>query len=701
MEILAPVNANTLDAALDAGADAVYFGLKKLNARRGAKNFCQEDLPGVVQKIHAKGAKAHLTLNIDLSARETGLAARTLAFAQECGVDAVIVRDPAVLALQSYFPRLEFHLSTQSGVSSSAGVRMARELGCDRVVLARELTRQEIAACCGIDGIAIEVFGQGALCFCSSGRCLLSSWVGGRSGNRGACASPCRVGWKSTAPESREAHPLSMKDLCLVEELPALSKLGVASMKIEGRLKSASWVGQAVDLYRRAHDAKADLSVLRQEANELGGYTGRTLTKAYYDAEFNDLTDGLQGRAKSLKAQFCAGCCSSPEDAEEAPCLDVNVAKDAQGGTEFACTFGNATNSFRIPFQRIPNPRRAVKLCQILDSLLGRLPQEAATEFHCPDDLGETLLPRRCEDTILQNISDFLRQATKEDDGNIRITLPEEVVSAQTIGERSTLNRRTLGTPPNLVRFSLRQAKLLADHWRDFCCEKCRVVLTVTAKDTPADIRKAIDSFPTEHRQEVILAFPAVCYEEELPALKALFDFAAENDLLVEVNSWDTLQLAHDAAVGFVTGQGLAVLNPLAVRMLASLGAQWCAVSCEIDQEQLEDLVSLSEFPLSVQVYGRPALMVTRTKLSEAFAPAQNGAPGIPFQDARKTILTARNEGALTALRPETPFDWRGIKSAKVTAAYLEADYSGEISPLSALTQSKVPFLFNYDRQLR
>ena len=140
MELLAPVNADTLQAALDAGADAVYFGLTRLNARRGAKNFAPEELSEVIAQIHAAKAKAHLTLNIDLATRELGLAARTLQLASEAGVDAVIVRDGAVLSLIPHFPQLQFHLSTQAGVSSAAGVQAAKALGCHRVVLAREMT---------------------------------------------------------------------------------------------------------------------------------------------------------------------------------------------------------------------------------------------------------------------------------------------------------------------------------------------------------------------------------------------------------------------------------------------------------------------------------------------------------------------------------------------------------------------------------
>ena len=140
--------------------------------------------------VHARGARAFLTLNVDVAERELGQAARSLELARQCGVDAVLIRDPALIALRPEFPEIEFHFSTQTCMASSADVAAARELGATRVVLARELTLAEITAAAAVPGIATEVFVQGALCFCVSGRCLLSSWVGGRSGNRGSCTSP-------------------------------------------------------------------------------------------------------------------------------------------------------------------------------------------------------------------------------------------------------------------------------------------------------------------------------------------------------------------------------------------------------------------------------------------------------------------------------------------------------------------------------
>ncbi len=207
LELLAPAGDwAALEAALASGADAVYFGLVTLNARRRAKNFSQDEFVKAVETVNARGAKAYLTLNIDLAQRELGQAARMLELARQCRADAVLVRDPALLALRAEYGELKFHLSTQTCMTNSAEVAAAGKLGADRAVLAREMTLAEIAAASAVPGVQTEVFVQGALCFSVSGRCLLSSWVGGRSGNRGTCTSPCRVPW--TLSEEGDRHLL-------------------------------------------------------------------------------------------------------------------------------------------------------------------------------------------------------------------------------------------------------------------------------------------------------------------------------------------------------------------------------------------------------------------------------------------------------------------------------------------------------------
>ena len=221
LELLAPAgDFAALEAALEAGAGAVYFGLKNLNARRGAENFDQEEFVRAVQAAHARGARAYLTLNIDLTERDLGQAARILELARQAGADAVLVRDPALLALRRGWEGeapAEFHFSTQTCMANSADVAAAGELGARRVVLAREMTLAEIAAASAVPGVQTEVFAQGALCFCVSGRCLLSSWGGGRSGNRGTCTSPCRVPWEVEGQPA--GTPLSMRDLSAIRRL--------------------------------------------------------------------------------------------------------------------------------------------------------------------------------------------------------------------------------------------------------------------------------------------------------------------------------------------------------------------------------------------------------------------------------------------------------------------------------------------------
>lgn len=697
MELLAPANANTLDAALDAGADAVYFGLRRLNARRGALNFSPEELPAVVEKIHRRGAKAHLTLNIDLTQRELGLALRTLELARQCKVDAVILRDPALLPLASMFPELQFHVSTQAGVSSSAGVRMAKELGCRRVVLARELSREEISACAKVPGIELEVFVQGALCFCASGRCLLSSWVGGRSGNRGACASPCRVGWKRDLPGATERHPLSTKDLCLLEKIPELQAMGVDSLKIEGRLKGAQWVSQAATLYRQALDAGRPLDELRKEADALGGYTGRTLTQGYYEGHRKNLTDQIQGRAKGT-APVPSTATDNPADAtgcssEEPEGLFVAITRDAPGGVLFQCRMGEAQETFRIPPQRIPNPRRALSLAKMIHDAADALPDTAA-QIVLPGELKDLLLPRRFQDTILQKLQDFLRKASREDDGVVRIPLPRDLQSLLDQKTRKdSPNRLPLGAPADLLRLTPEQLPALPRHQPN---PLPRLLIAATARHTPEELSKALESLPRKQASEAVLALPAVCYEADLEGLSALLKWGKERGLMAEANSWDTLWLCRQTGIPFATGQGMAVLNNLAAQTLERLGAQWCALSWEMDRRQIRELTAACPVPLALTLFSHPALMTTRAVLPPEFP------EGEPLQDARKCRVVPHKQGQLTLLRAHTPMDWRALRDPAIHAAHLELDLTG--LPAGAATPpapESTPFLFNFDRILR
>ena len=253
MELLAPAGSpEALTAAVQAGADAVYLGFGPLNARRNAKNFTREELEAGVAYCHLRGVKVYLTLNTLLTNRELSLAAETGAWASDLGIDAVLVQDLGVARLlRRTCPDLPLHASTQMTVHSLDGVRACADLGMTRVVLSRELSADAIADLCARSPVELEVFGHGALCMCYSGQCFLSAVLGGRSGNRGLCAQPCRLAFRWPG-EKTPSHPLSLKDLSLAGALGQLEEMGVACLKIEGRMKRPEYVAVVTGIYARA-----------------------------------------------------------------------------------------------------------------------------------------------------------------------------------------------------------------------------------------------------------------------------------------------------------------------------------------------------------------------------------------------------------------------------------------------------------------
>jgi U32 family peptidase len=261
-ELLAPAgDRSCLMAAIENGADAVYFGLRGHNARARAVNFDGAELPEVMGLLHARGVRGYVTLNtLAFPAELEGLEA-IVRHVAEAGVDALIVQDLGLVRLiRALTPDLEIHASTQMSITSTAGIRLARELGCQRVILARELSLDEIAAIQKEAVLPVEVFVHGALCVAYSGQCLTSEALGGRSANRGECAQACRMPYQIVCDgELRDLdhiqYLLSPQDLAAFDLIPRLAELGVASLKIEGRLKTPEYVANITQHYRRAIDA--------------------------------------------------------------------------------------------------------------------------------------------------------------------------------------------------------------------------------------------------------------------------------------------------------------------------------------------------------------------------------------------------------------------------------------------------------------
>ena len=283
LELLAPAGSmEALRAAVQNGADAVYLGCGTFNARQSAKNFTPQNLTEAVKYCHIRGVAVHLTLNTLVSDKEMPELIDLIHHAAGSDVDAFIVQDLGVLRLcRQIAPHIPVHGSTQMSIHSLPGVLLCAAWGLSRVVLSRELSREEIAYICANSPIEIEVFAHGALCMGYSGQCYLSAAIGGRSGNRGRCAQPCRQSYGHNRWENK--YPLSLKDNCLVHYLQELESMGVASIKLEGRMKRAEYVATVTGIYRKAiQDGEATKPMVAQL---MKAFNRQGFTDGYYQGK--------------------------------------------------------------------------------------------------------------------------------------------------------------------------------------------------------------------------------------------------------------------------------------------------------------------------------------------------------------------------------------------------------------------------------
>lgn len=285
-EILAPCGSyESLAAALNSGADAVYVGMKKFSARRNAGNFSDEELKTAVTECHRRGVRLYVTLNTLVYDGELAELAECIVTAAECDVDGLIIQDLGAAALaEKICPELPRHASTQMTLNSVCGVKAAEKLGFSRVVIGRELSKDEISEISANTRAELEMFVHGALCVCVSGQCYMSSLFGGRSGNRGLCAQPCRLDF---SVDGRH-NVLSLKDGSIVEHLPELPR--IASFKIEGRMKRPEYVACAVDACRKSLDGGEFDRERLADIFSRGG-----LTESCFDGTMSDM-QGIRGK---------------------------------------------------------------------------------------------------------------------------------------------------------------------------------------------------------------------------------------------------------------------------------------------------------------------------------------------------------------------------------------------------------------------
>ena len=288
IELLSPAGSpEAVIAAVQNGADAIYMGLGNFNARRGAKNFTDEEFERSMRYCRIRGCKVYVTLNTLVNDREIAQAVESARLASQLGADGIIIQDLGLAyAIRQALPDIPLHASTQMSIHNLAGVEAAAEMGMTRAVLARELSLEQIKFITQHASIETEVFVHGALCFCQSGQCYMSALIGRRSGNRGMCAQPCRMQYSLGG--RMDDYPMSLKDNCLVDRLRELEDAGVACLKIEGRMKRPEYTAIVTKIYSKALKEHRQPSAEEMETLEKA-FSRQGFTQGYFNGDRKDM----------------------------------------------------------------------------------------------------------------------------------------------------------------------------------------------------------------------------------------------------------------------------------------------------------------------------------------------------------------------------------------------------------------------------
>lgn len=673
-ELLAPAGSfAALKAAIEAGADAVYLGLKKLNARRPAKNFTESELAEAVALARRNGRRIYVTLNTDVKQSEWDEVIRALDAITRAGADAAIVRDPGVLGLiRACYPELEVHLSTQAAVTNVKGVLAAAELSATRVIVARELGLDELHALKN-DRIEIEAFVQGSMCFSVSGRCLLSSWVGGRSGNRGACMAPCRVPYRNSS--GRQARFFSMSDLGLIDRLDDLAAAGVSALKIEGRLKKPAWVRAIVALYRKALD-DPEFRVTDADLDVLKNYSGRTIREGYLGDRgnliFADEPPALQSAADRAPAE---------EVVRKRPQIGLRL--DVHDGTmTLEIEMSGEQRAIRRPYREPRKTRRGIDAAEALTRIAQVIPDgfEPAPAARCVN----VLFSRSQINALAADVKSAIREIERgEPSGGVKNEAAENFVRRK----RHAPGAQIVGAWPRWIRVGA------GDYYEEIARRFEGVTVGITLDDD-------VSSVP----QSRVLALPDVIWQNELDLWEEkIAALIGHGFTKFEANDLSALVLLRDRSVKIECGPGLGILNAVAADELARFGARGFYASPECDRAALDHLSRTAGHPLSCVVFARPSLFTSRASSPEFRS-------GATFTDALRHRLVTSGSGDTLTFYPSSGFALIGekFKSMNVGIDRLVADVTnspdpeGDLKKLAEMDERVFAGFssFNFERRL-
>ena len=655
MENLAPAgNWDALRSAVAAGADAVYLGYAAYSARAGAGNFDEQQLRDAVRFAHLHHVRVHVTVNTLIKDGELAGVVDVLRLLSEIRVDAVLVQDLGVLRMaRRCFPDLPIHASTQMAIHNATGVRFCRNQGMTRAVLARECSAAEIALAAK-EGIEIEVFGHGAQCVAVSGECLFSSVVGGRSGNRGRCAQPCRLLYTY---RGKTAAWLSPRDVCMRDDLPELNKAGVASIKLEGRLKRPEYVATIANSYRNAIDAmdnghfrkadEAEMTGLRQIFSR-GGFM-RGYAMGAEDAGVIDPARVSHGGVKIGRVEFAAGNMARVRLERNLDDGDGLQIRTAQGDAELIYA-GHDTEAGQIAVVRL-RPDIRTKAGDEVYRLTSEKQLQWARSLAIPAIPADMALIAYPGKPLALTMTD----------GESSVTVTGDTVApAQSRAMSEEDARRSLGklsdTPFSLRALTVQTAgafvpvSVLNQLRREACQQLVEARIAAftrkAGREEPADdliypdtpdapsmaivrTREQADAmqgaadllvwYPEDFRADALesglrdmpdgvwLQLPTVCEEKTLDLLYA---FVQRNTgKLGGIVLGSVGQLGRTWNVPMGAGSGIPVMNRRAVQFLLEQGCRFVTASSELSGAELRTLMQ-NHPPVVVPAYGREQLML-------------------------------------------------------------------------------------------
>lgn len=437
-ELLAPAGSfKALEAAIDAGADAVYFGGEAFGARAFAKNFSRDEIAAAAKLCRAYGVKSYITLNTLILDREMRDVLEYAAFLENAGIDALIIADMGAAAMiHKCIPGMRLHASTQFSGHNVKAAEMLAAQGFERMVAARELSREDLTVLCKKSPIEIETFIHGALCVCHSGQCLMSSMIGNRSGNRGMCAQPCRL------PDKYGKYPLSLKDLSMANRIPELLDTGAASLKIEGRMKSAEYVHGVVKIYRRLLDerrnATPDENRTLEEIFSRDGFT-----TGYFDKKINSSMLGTRSedaRQKSRELDVF-------EKIERK--MPISIFASLKSGKPFEIMVSGEKGSVSVTGALPENAVNAPLTREALEKNLSKLGGTAYSLRKCDIELDEGLIIRVSEINALRREAIEKYGALGERDHTVNAQVFAKPCEKTGMHERTALVMRANNLPKN------------------------------------------------------------------------------------------------------------------------------------------------------------------------------------------------------------------------------------------------------------